>query len=163
MNALGRGRDVRWKCRVERRKIRMDMNYYQTLIAVAEDCPVTESVVPVRRGAKVTVAVLQYDMIAANPHVHTQEDVLFQTWLQRQEKLKDRSEEEIAQLREEFFARPQPCLRASPLPKRYGWGLLFDQEGRVGLCPMESDEYENLVSGGAAEITILRAFRSKRA
>ncbi|HEX6305390.1 MAG TPA: DUF6157 family protein [Anaerolineales bacterium] len=33
----------------------MDLNYYQTLIAVADDCPVTESVVPVSRGAKVTV------------------------------------------------------------------------------------------------------------
>lgn len=36
-------------------KIQMDMNYYQTLIAVAEDCPVTESVVPVKPGAKVTI------------------------------------------------------------------------------------------------------------
>jgi hypothetical protein len=141
----------------------MDLNYYQTLIAVADDCPVTESVVPVRRGAKVTVAVLQYDMIAANPHVHTQEDVLFQTWLQRQEKMKDLSAEEIAQLREEFFARPQPCLRASPLPKRYGWGLLFDQEGRVALCPMETTAYKEIASGERGDIKVLRAFRSKRA
>lgn len=141
----------------------MDLNYYQTLIAVAEDCPVIESVVPAKRGAKVTVAVLQYEMIATGPHVYTQEDVLFQTWLQRQDKLKDQSEDEIAQLREAFFAKPQPCLRASPLPKRYGWGLLFDEEGRVALCPMESKEYNDIVSGLVAEVKILKAFRSKRA
>lgn len=44
----------------------------------------------------------------------------------------------------QFFANSQACLRSSLLPKRYGWGLLFEQEGRVALCPMESSP---LVSG----------------
>lgn len=141
---------------------RVDLNYYHTLIAVAEDCPVGQSVVPEERGGKPTSAVLQYRMLAGCPFVFTQEEVLFRTWLQRQELPQSLSEKEIARLREQFFSRPQACLRASPLPKRYGWGLRFDREGRVALCPMESQEYREIVSGENPEgVKVLKAMRSK--
>ena len=92
------------------------MNYFQTVIAVAEDCPVAQSVVPTDRGAKKSVAVLQYEMLVDSPYVYTQEDVLFDIWFQRQNML-DKSEAEVTRLRDEFFAKPQACLRSSPLPK----------------------------------------------
>lgn len=138
----------------------MDVNYCETLIAVADDCPVTTSVVPVARNGKKTVAVIQYEMLANNPHVYTQEDVLFYSWLQRQD-LPEKTEDEVAELRKAFFAKPQACLRSSPLPKKYGWGLLFDREGRVALCPMESEEYRQLLSGD--RVKVLKALRSSRA
>jgi hypothetical protein len=137
----------------------MNLNYYQTLIAVADDCPVTQSVVPRDRGAKKTVAALQYEMLSGEPYVYTQEDVLFESGLRRQD-LPGVSENEIARLRHEFFARPQACLRASPLPKTHGWGLAFDSEGRVALCPMESEEYQNRLADG--RIKVLKAMRSRR-
>ncbi|WP_214413947.1 DUF6157 family protein [Sphaerisporangium fuscum] len=138
----------------------MDLNYYRTLIAVADDCPVTESVVPEARGAKQTIATVQYELLAGEPYVHTQEDVLFETWLRRQD-LPGLSEQEIARLRDEFFGRSQACLRASPLPKKYGWGLAFDDKGRVALCPMESKEYQDLLADDG--VTVLKALRSRRA
>jgi hypothetical protein len=137
-----------------------DMNYYETLIAVADDCPATESVVPVERGGKKTVAVLQYEMLADNPYVYTQEDVLFTTWLERQPPA-ERSAEEVARLRKEFFSKDQACLRASPLPKTYGFGLLFDEEGKVALAPMESEEYRKALGG--EQVRVLKALRSSRA
>lgn len=94
----------------------MEMNYYDSLIAVADDCPVSEAVVPTARDDKETVAVLQYEMLADSPYQHTQADVLFSSWLQRQD-LGDPSADELARLRDEFFSKPQACLRASPLPK----------------------------------------------
>ncbi|GAA3794402.1 DUF6157 family protein [Sphaerisporangium flaviroseum] len=138
----------------------MDLNYYQTLIAVADDCPVTESVIPRARGEKKTVAALQYELLVGNPYVYTQEDVLFESWLRRQD-LPDPSEDEVARLRHEFFSRSQACLRASPLPKKHGWGLAFDSEGRVSLCPMESKEYQDLLADES--VTVLKAMRSRRA
>jgi len=57
----------------------------------------------------------------------------------------------------------QACLRASPLLKKYGFGLLFDHEGRVALCPMESEEYQRLVGGIDGQVTVIKAMRSKRA
>lgn len=138
-------------------------SYQQTLIAVADDCPVRASVQPTERGGKPTVAVLQYEMLSAHPRQHTMEDVLFQSWLARQESAAPHASTEIAQLRAEFFAKPQACLRASPLPKKYGFGLLFDEEGRIELCPMESAEYRQIVAGKAKGIRVLKAMRSAKA
>jgi hypothetical protein len=136
-------------------------NYSQTLIAVADDCPVKNSVVPVESGAKKTVAVLQYELLAGRPFVHTQADVLFDTWLMRQEPpLPKLSAPEVARLRAEFFAKPQACMRTSPLPKKYGWGLLFDRAGRVALCPMESKEYKESLTSDS--IKVVKAMRSSR-
>ncbi|WP_220182810.1 DUF6157 family protein [Sphaerisporangium album] len=137
----------------------MDLNYYRTLIAVAEDCPVRSAVVPEGRGGRRTVAVVQYEMLAGRPYVYTQEDVLFESWVRRQD-MPDISEERRAALRDEFFSRSQACLRASPLPKQYGWGLAFDAEGRVALCPMESGEYAALLEDEGT--TVLKAMRSRR-
>jgi Family of unknown function (DUF6157) len=141
----------------------LDLNYYRTLIAVADDCPVTSSVVPAARGAAKTVAVLQYEMLAEHPYGLTQEDVLFESWLRRQDLPDDQSEADRAALRARFFAKPQACLRSSPLPKRHGWGLLFDQHGKIVLCPMESEEYKRLVGGHETGVTVLKALRSRRA
>lgn len=141
----------------------MNLNYFRTLILVADDCPVTHSAVPSGRDGKPTVASLQYEMLAGQPHVHTQEDILFQTWLQRQELPQNLAKAELARLREAFFAKPQACLRASPLPKKYGWGLLFDKDGKAALCPMESPEYERLAAGQVEGIRLVKAMRSQRA
>ena len=138
-----------------------DLNYYDTLIAVAGDCPVDHSVVPTPRAGKPTVASLQYEMLRGNPHVLTQEDVLFESWLARQELPEDRRDR--PRLKREFFSKPQACLRSSPLPKKYGWGLLFDGDGKVALLPMESAEYQGLVRGSDNGVTVLNALRSKRA
>ena len=138
------------------------MSYFDTLIAVADDCPTTQSLVPEARGGKKTVAVLQYELLAGNPHVLTQEDVLFESWFARQDIPDDDRERSRSLLRQQFFAKPQACLRSSPLPKKYGWGLLFDGEGRVALCPVESEEYQRLVRGDSG-VTVLKALRSKRA
>ncbi len=138
------------------------MGYFQTLIAVADDCPVTESQAPPVRNGKKSVANLQYDMLVKQPGVLTQEDVLFKSWFLRQD-FGQTSDAEVGRLREQFFSKPRACLRSSPLPKRYGWGLLFDQEGRVTLCPMESAEYGKMIAGEVPEIKVVKALRSKRA
>ncbi|GLX09162.1 DUF6157 family protein [Microbispora sp. NBRC 16548] len=147
-----------------------DLNYYSTLIAVADDCPVTAAEVPGPRGGKPTVAVLQYALISGAPYGMTQEDVLFETWLRRQDLPADLPAARRAELRKEFFSRSQACLRASPLPKRYGWGLLFDRDGRIALCPVESEEYRRLVDGASrgaqagedGGVRVLKAMRSRR-
>ncbi|MEV4009148.1 DUF6157 family protein [Nonomuraea angiospora] len=136
------------------------MNYLDTLIAVADDCPVESSVVPAPRGGKKTVAVLQYELLRERPFQLTQEDVLFLSWLMRRPGFEDRTDDEVSALRDAFFAKDQPCLRASPLPKKYGFGLLADAEGRLALCPMESEAYRAGLADGA--VTVLKALRSSR-
>jgi hypothetical protein len=138
----------------------MDLNYRDTLIAVADDCPVDHAETPTSRTGRQTIAMVQYAMLSAGPGVLTQEDVLFQTWLRRQEPAP--AVDTHPALRAEFFSRSQACLRASPLPKRHGFGLLFDGDGRVRLCPMESGEYRRIVAGEVPAVTVLKAMRTRR-
>ena len=48
------------------------------------------------------------------------------------------------------------------LPKKYGWGLHFDSEGRIALVPMDSAEYRAFVDGKGVA-TLVTAMRNKRA
>ena len=137
--------------------------YVNTFIAVADDCPVTRGLVPTARGPKKTVAMLQYDLLAGNPHQLTQDDVLFTTWLKQRELADDDVGSDLDALRQNFFSVPKACLRASPLPKTHGWGLRFDDQGRVALCAMDSPAYQDAVMGRLPGITVVKAMRSRRA
>ncbi len=139
----------------------MNHDYFDTFIAVAEDCKVTEAKVPEPRGGKATVAMMQYEMLS-KPFAHTQAEVLFDVWLARQADIDADSlaTDERDTLRDQFFAKGQPCFRASPLTKTHGWGVVFDGEGKAALVAMESPEYQEHLN--SAE-TVLPAMRSKRA
>ncbi len=138
-----------------------DHNYYETFIQVAPDCPVSAAVVPAQRGANKTVPVLEYELLTSNPYGYTQEEVLFTVYAERLGLSADELASRRGELWAEFFSKSRACLRASSLPKRYGWGVHFDSEGKIALYPMESDEYQRLAGDGA--LTQLLAMRSKRA
>ncbi len=131
-------------------------NYYNTFIEVAEDCPAKIAEVPSQRGVAKTAAVIQFELISSNPYQYTSDDILFQVYAVKN-KL---NAGDLADAREAFFAKGQPCLRASPLTKRYGWGVHSDSQGRVALYPVESDEYRQLA--GDETLAHLKAMRSKR-
>lgn len=135
------------------------MGYTNTFIAVAEDCKApTGEVPPLRAGAR-TVAGLQHAMLTAEPGRLQQEDVLL-ACAPGVRGRDDLSEEELEHLREEYFAQPRACLRASPLPKTYGWGLHYDDQGRITLHAVDSPEYSRLSQDSS--LTQLRAMRSNR-
>ena len=132
-------------------------NYYDTFIEVAPDCPVDHAAEPRPRGTAPTVAELQYRMIAEHPYEYDSDDVLFTVFADRA----GIGAEDRAAEREAFFAKGQPCLRASALGKRLGWGVHSDDAGRVALHPVESDRYRELAADpGVAHLV---AMRSKRA
>jgi Family of unknown function (DUF6157) len=136
------------------------MNYFDTLIAVADDCPVSSGVRPGTGGER--VARVQYELLAGRPHELTQQDVLFESWLARQDLPDELSEDDRECLRQDFLSKPQASLRSSPLPRRYGWGLLFDAHGKVALCPMESEEYRHLSGDRNGAVQVLRALGASR-
>ncbi len=136
------------------------MGYTNTFIAVAEDCRATTGEVPPGRGDAPTVAQVQYDMLSSAPGRWTQEDVL----LASAPGVRGRNgiaDDELERLRAEYFSQPRACLRASPLPKTYGWGLHYDAEGRITLHAVGSPEYDRLSRDPS--LTQLRAMASKRA
>lgn len=133
------------------------MGYLSTFIAVAEDCRAVGGEPP---PAKATVAATQYAMLAGRPGHWTQEDVLLASSPGVRGR-DDLSDEELDRLRAEYFAEPRACLRASPLPKTFGWGLHYDAEGRITLHAVDSSDYRRLSADPT--LTQLRAMRSKRA
>jgi hypothetical protein len=132
-------------------------NYHGTFIEVADDCPVTVAEAPPAGKDKPTVASRQHDLIAPAPYRYTSDDVIFTVHVERA----GIPEQARVAERERFFAKGQPCLRSSPLAKRYGWGIHCDAEGRVALVPVESEEYRRLAAD--PDLRHVKAMRSKRA
>lgn len=131
-------------------------NYVDTLIEIAEDCPAGSAVIPPERSSP-TIARRQFELLAEDPYRHTSDDVIFTVHADRA----GIPEADRPAARERFFAKGQPCLRTSPLARRYGWGIHHDAEGRVALVPAGSPEYERLAADPG--VTRLRAMRSRRA
>lgn len=131
-------------------------NYTDTFIEIAEDSPVTAAEIPPVKGDKKTVANLQFDMIVHHPYKYTSDDVLFQVFAERNQLKKS----ELKEAREAFFSKGQPCLRTSPLTKRYGWGVHSDKHGKVALYACESPEYKKLSKDKT--LKVVKAMRSAK-
>jgi len=122
-------------------------NYTNTLITASSDSPVSAGTVPEKPQ---TVAAIQHELVSARPYALTSDDLLHAVHRARGG----------AKSREEFFATPQACLRASPLVKQFGWGIHNDAEGRIALVGMETGEYRSLLDDSAVVKTA--GMRSKR-
>lgn len=104
-------------------------NYNNTFIQIAEDCPVAVAAAPPVKGDAKSVANLQFDMIAQHPYQYTSDDVVFAAYAAKNNISSGNAKTE----REKFFSKGQPCLRCSPLVKRYGWGFHHNKDGKVAL------------------------------
>ncbi|HOT84142.1 MAG TPA: DUF6157 family protein [Candidatus Defluviicoccus seviourii] len=112
-------------------------NYHETLITPSDDSKRMQSAVPERPG---TVAALQYELLAAAPYGMTSDDLIWRAHVLRNEA----ADTEAA--RAAFFAKGQPCLRASPLVRSYGWGIHHDTKGRIALIACESSDFARLLA-----------------
>jgi hypothetical protein len=114
--------------------------YLNTFIAVADDTKCDVGKIPVIKEDKPTIAALQYQLLSEKPYHYTQPDVLFIVHAQRNEI----SKKDWKQERQAFFSKSQACLRASPLGKTHGFGLHFNEAGKIALVPMESPTYKKM-------------------
>lgn len=124
-------------------------NYFNTFIQVAEDCPATSGTAPKDNEPK-SAARVQYEMLANQPYQLTGDDVLY---------VSTGAPKGIS--RADFFSKGQPCLRASALSKRYGWGVHYDAQGKAALVGVETEEYQRLSIDSS--LTQLRAMRNTKA
>jgi len=131
-------------------------NYYNTFIEVAEDSPATHGEQPKARGDNKTAAELQYDMLAKHPYKYTSDDVLFQVYATKN----DLTKAEYKKAREEFFSKGQPCFRASPLTKRYGFGIHADDKGKIALYGVDTPQYKAFTKD--ANVKKVKAMRSSK-
>lgn len=131
-------------------------NYFNTFIKIAEDSPVQEGQIPPQKGDKKSIANFQFDMLYENPYHYTSDEIIFEILSIRKGFLKADLEVE----REAFFSKGQPCFRTSPLGKRYGWGIHYNEEGKMAIFAADSEEYEKFLNDTSLNHT--QAMRSKR-
>lgn len=132
------------------------MNYYDTLILISDDCPVSESQIPVSNRKKKTVAEIEYELLNGKPAFYTQDELQFEVHM----KHKDISEAKRDAEKVRFLEKSRACMRASALPKRFGWGIYFDSDGKAKLVPVESKRYQELQKRD--DIKNLKAMQSKK-
>ena len=116
-------------------------NYQDTFIAVADDCPAGYGEVPPLKGDKKSVANITFELLAGQPYRYTSDDVLFLVYAIRH----DLTEEELPEARAAFFSKGQPCFRASPLTKQFGWGIHCDADGKMAVYGMETEKYRQFL------------------
>lgn len=129
-------------------------NYINTLIEPAEDCKSDRSTVPAERGGKPTVATLQYEMLNGHPYEYDSDEVLFSVYATRT------GVSTSPESRAAFFAKGQPCFRASPLTKQFGWCVHSNERGRIALIEAGSHEHQRLLDD--ASVKKIRAMRNAR-
>lgn len=137
-------------------------NYADTFIAIAPDSTATTGIVPPMKEGNPSIAWRTWQQIAQHPYAYTSDDVIFAVYADRNAILP----EDRPAARERFFAKGQPCLRASDLGKRYGWGIHHNAESRVALYAVDSPEYALFSAGkdvlGSGSVIVKNAMRSVR-
>jgi hypothetical protein len=131
-------------------------NYFDTFIEVAQDTKAFAGTQPPAKGDKKTIARMQYELIAKHPYKYTSDDVSFQVYADRNDLTKATYKQE----REAFFSKGQPCFRASPLTKTYGFGIHSNDHGKIALYGMETEEYQKFVAD--SKIKKVKAMRSAK-
>jgi Family of unknown function (DUF6157) len=131
-------------------------NYQNTFIAIADDCAATIGEIPPLKKDNKTAANIQFDLIHKNPYKYTSDDVLFQVFADKN----DLAKSELKAARENYFSKGQPCFRASPLTKRYVWGVHHDKDGKIAIYGAETPEYKKLA--GDKNLKVVKAMKSSK-
>ncbi len=135
-------------------------NYSNTFIEIAEDCPANHGEVPSQNGESMSVARMQFEIISKNPYHFISDDIIFQVFARRN----DLTEPELEDARIALFSKGQACFRSSPLTKRYGFGIHFNEAGKVALVACETEDYEEFVQNPSIKkIKAMRNVRKKMA
>jgi Family of unknown function (DUF6157) len=137
------------------------MSYVETMIRVAPDSPTQTAIIPTRTDGKKTVAVLEFELLIGEPYTYTQDKAQFAVHAMHKNIPNAELETHLPELYAEFIAKPRACFRASALPKKYGWGLHYDDQGRIALYAVNSPEYQRLTQlEGTKQLVAMRSARA---
>ncbi|MEF3311737.1 DUF6157 family protein [Paenibacillus sp. GYB004] len=140
----------------------MNFNYYDTFITVAPDCPAETGTVPPDKKAGKTKPGIEYELASSQPYGYTMEELMYEAYVRHKGITREELSESGTRIRDEFYSTPKACLRASMLPKKYGWGIHFNGEGKLALVPMESPEYRKFAEGAGGDVKVLAAMRNSK-
>lgn len=112
----------------------MATGYRNAFITLSPDCPVAAGQVP--RQAT-SIAGLEHALLVDRPYHYTAKELI----LAVHRRHKDVGDAELGEFGALLFAKSQPCMRLSMLTKRWGWGVHYDEQGRMAIYGAETQEY----------------------
>jgi len=139
----------------------VDMSYIDTFIQIATDSTATQAVIPTDSRPKKTLHLIQYELLTQNPYHYTHDDLVFTVYVIRQGISQEELAEQGEEIRADFFKKGHPCMRASALTKKYGWGAHYNQEGKIAIYPVESEHYATLSQQASKNLFAMRTSRKK--
>lgn len=137
------------------------MNPVNQFIEIAPDCTLRAAVVPEDKAGKTSIATIEFELLHSEPYGYTLQELKFATHVQRKLITPAELKFHRQQLWDELFSKPYACMRASPLTKKYGWGAHYDEQGKIAIYAIESEEYQRFVNDKSMKKFF--AMRSKRA
>ncbi|GIP54042.1 MULTISPECIES: DUF6157 family protein [Paenibacillus] len=138
------------------------MSYTNTFIRVSPDCPAETGIVPVSAKESKPVHVIQYELLTEHPYKFDYPALLFETHIRHKQISAEVIQEREQEIRDDLFSKKHACLRASALPKKYGWGVHYDENGKIAIYGMDSHEYKRFTESADGSIQVLNGMRSRR-
>jgi len=133
------------------------MSYKSTFITISADCPDVLGSLPPELKTGRSKARIEYELLRDAPYSLDHDALNFTVYsLQRAQA------GEVPDGREAYLSKGRPCMRASPLVKRYGWGAHYDAAGKIAIYRAGSGEYARLAKSQAGH-NVIQGMRNKRA
>ncbi|WP_410771760.1 DUF6157 family protein [Fontibacillus sp. BL9] len=139
------------------------MSYKNTFILVSPDCPAVKGIVPVSAKENKPVHLIQYELLTEHPYRYDYPELLLETHIRHKQISSEEMNRRGQEIRDELFAKKHACLRASALPKKFGWGVHYDDDGRIAIYGMDSPEYKSFADSADTGIQLLLGMRSRKA
>ncbi|MBF9252506.1 hypothetical protein I2I11_04300 [Pontibacter sp. 172403-2] len=136
------------------------MSYINTLIRVSDDCPVQVSEIPVAKNNKKPAHLIQYELLTSNPYRFGHEELIYEVFVRQKEIPAAVLETDAAKIKDELFSKGHPCMRASALVKKYGFGAHYNEEGKIAIYPVESKAYQSFMED--KDIKVIAGMRTKK-
>jgi hypothetical protein len=137
------------------------MVYQNTFIQVAPDSEAKEGIIPNASQKTVTIHSIEYQLLTQNPYQFNHEELIFAVYIIRQGITDAELSAHEDEIRAELFQKEHPCLRASALTKRYGWGAHYNEHGKIALYAVNSVEYQQLANDCPKQLLAMRSKRNK--
>lgn len=138
------------------------MSYKNTFVKISEDCPVVVAEIPQKKNGKKPAHVIQFELLTENPYRFAHEELIWEVYVHHKEIPNEILEsQEGAEIKEQLFSKGHPCMRASALVKRYGFGAHYNEQGKIAIFPAGSEEYEQFMQ--AKNVKKVPGMRNKKA
>ncbi len=136
------------------------MSYTNTFIEISPDSSADKASVPTSTRKKKPAHIIQYELLTENPYTFNHEELVFEVYVRHKEIPSAELKQNRDKLWHELHSKGHPCMRASTLAKKFGWGAHYNATGKISIFGVDSPEYASFLKDD--ETKKLYAMRSKR-